>query len=152
MPNRTIERRKPPASKAQFIARILLLAILLFTILSAAFSQPTGVRYRVRAVAADSEASVVVRRPVYPVPELQLPRVFTPNGDGLHDEVVFEFPGYVNSTTDIYNELGLRVLRFCYGDRWDGKGCAMGRYMYLTEAVSTKGDTVLTAGSIHLIR
>lgn len=134
--------------KAIYIARILLLALALLLIVSAAFSQ----RYRVRAVKADTGATVRLPKVAKPIEKLNVPAVFSPNGDGFMDAITFGGPEYKWFLADIYNPLGIHILTFRNGQTWDGEGCSMGAYIYLIEAVTVEGDTLYAAGKTILTR
>lgn len=141
-------RRPQAPNKAIYIARIVLLAIAMMLILSAAFSQ----RYRVRAVKADTGATVKLPKTAKPIEQLAIPAVFSPNGDGFMDSIKFGGPDYKWFLVDIYNQLGVHILTFRNGQTWDGEGCGMGAYIYLIEAVTIEGDTLYTAGKTILTR
>lgn len=65
--------------------------------------------------------------------DLQIPNVFTPNGDGSND--YFFIPNvefYPNSNMVIYNRWGRKVYENgSYAGDWDGENCAAGVYYYV---------------------
>ncbi len=71
---------------------------------------------------------------VEPLPELVVPNIFTPNGDGLNDS--FHIKGL---TTDlwklqVYNRWGKQVYHSDgYSNDWDGWGLVEGVYFYMLE-------------------
>ena len=78
---------------------------------------------------------------------LEIPNVFTPNGDGIND--VFKFRNAHGKTiyTKIFDRWSNEVAAFENNIGWDGKGAAAGTYYYVIETV---GETY--KGSVVLIR
>jgi gliding motility-associated-like protein len=70
------------------------------------------------------------------------PNVFTPNGDGTNDQLVFngllDFPG---SPLTVYNRWGGKVYESSdYRNDWDGSGLSEGTYYYILNI--SNGETL----------
>ena len=89
--------------------------------------------------------------------ELNVPNVFTPNGDGINDHFqvttdgtrVFEFTVFTRTGTRIYHSNSPRIF-------WDGTNLAgaevpEGTYYYVIEETEVQ-DPETAAGFIHLFR
>jgi gliding motility-associated-like protein len=89
--------------------------------------------------------------------ELNVPNVFTPNGDGVNDHfevlcdgaTIYEFTIFTRTGNRVFHSLSPRLF-------WDGKNLAgydmpEGIYYYVIEETdSQEGET--SAGTIHLFR
>ncbi|NPA36815.1 MAG: T9SS type B sorting domain-containing protein [Chlorobi bacterium] len=90
--------------------------------------------------------------------DLQVPNVFTPNGDGINDEFRVAYRSLKKYRIDIYNRWGRRVYSSTQpGLGWDGtigKGqAAPGVYFYVIEAEGyLENEKYKLNGSITLIR
>lgn len=100
---------------------------------------------------------------VYPIPVVQDPNVFTPNGDGKNDLFFFETIYTVEFKLTIVNRWGNvmydRTLDYTvdYPQGWDGKTpngneAGDGTYFYNYEAIGINGDTVKGKGFVQLVR
>jgi gliding motility-associated-like protein len=93
---------------------------------------------------------------VYPPQNFYIPNAFTPNGDGINDEIyIYTQPGATVVSFQIFDRWGEKVHDGPYA--WDGtyKGepCSPGVYVYLaTVKVVDNTDAVKCKGSITLIR
>ncbi len=104
--------------------------------------QTTGI-YIVKMVVVTSDGCrdtiigdyVIVSSPVIP------PNVFTPNGDGLNDVLVFQdLWQYANSRLEIYNRWGLKLYDNAnYQNDWNGDNHPDGVYYYILHVADTKG-------------
>jgi gliding motility-associated-like protein len=92
----------------------------------------------------------------FPPPTVFIPNVFSPNGDGLNDELCVMGYRILTCVLNIYDKWGNKVFDtsspdFC----WDGKinGVeASGTYTYTLEAVLEEGKNVSERGSIQIMR
>jgi gliding motility-associated-like protein len=99
----------------------------------------------------EDDAEVVVLQPV------NVPNVFSPNGDGIHDRwVIPDIEQYPNCTLQIYNRLGVKVFEqkgYNSSNAWDGtsKGTPLpvGAYYYLLDYGESKPGV---NGVISIIR
>lgn len=95
---------------------------------------------------------------VFDKPELVLPNVFTPDGDGTND--MFFFPNIAISEFEavIVNRWGRTIFEFTdISQGWDGSDpsgseCPDGVYFYTYKAKATNGTDFEGQGNIHLIR
>lgn len=108
-------------------------------------------------VIADGGCPDTLIRPVsivFPEPveeQMEVPNVFTPNGDGVNDSFKVDGSGWPLFSIGIYNRWGTQVYRSSdINFEWDGKQngneCAEGTYMYIIE-----GNEVLK-GFMTLVR
>ncbi len=82
------------------------------------------------------------------VPEINIPNVFTPNGDGVND--FWEIPYFGNKfkSIEIYDRYGNRVFRSTDNNfRWDGGNLPAGQYFYVIQV-----DEIQYKGSVSLIK
>jgi gliding motility-associated-like protein len=94
---------------------------------------------------------------VYDGPEIYVPNVFTPNGDGLND-LFSAFPVGMKSVQyfSVYNRLGLLIFtsnnRF---QKWDGKfkGTKQptGTYVWVADGVDYRGQRIQRKGTVLLL-
>ena len=77
------------------------------------------------------------------VPDLQVPNVITPNGDGQNDVFKVSTVGTTTSKMEIYNRWGRKVYEQAgYANNWGGDNQPAGVYYYLlttTNGAQTKG-------------
>jgi gliding motility-associated-like protein len=84
--------------------------------------------------------------------------VFTPNGDGINDEVDFSFLNLVETRITIYDRWGLEVFHTDqYHTSWDGttrhgKECPDGVYFYCLASTGVVNKTYDLKGFIQLLR
>lgn len=87
-----------------------------------------------------------------------MPNVFTPNGDGLNDQLRPLVPGLAKlQQFSVYNRWGQRVFETTTpGKGWEGtdgsKPCAVGTYVWVIRYIDYKGDMQLYKGTVSLIR
>ncbi len=85
----------------------------------------------------------------------QIPNIFSPNGDGIHDKWVIAFlETYPGCTVEIYNRYGQRIYySLGYSEPWDGtvngKPVPVGTYYYI---VDPKNGRQKQAGYVDVIR
>lgn len=90
--------------------------------------------------------------------DLQIPNIFTPNGDGFND--FFYIPNvefYPNSSMVIYNRWGRKVYdNSSYLGDWDGEKCSDGVYYYVfTINYGEHGngvETIQQSGTVTILR
>lgn len=100
-------------------------------------------------------------------PIIYVPNIFTPNGDGINDNLIVHFQGVEGMTFLIYNRWGQKVYEGEYqylgsgstpgsGISWDGKlnGKIMDDavFVYYLKATLSNGDEIKRKGSITLIK
>ena len=88
---------------------------------------------------------------------LQVPNVFTPNGDGQNDEFRVAYKSITSFEAWVYNRWGRKV--FYWNDPqkgWDGningKKATPGPYFYVIKATGSDGLKYLKKGDINLLR
>ena len=91
------------------------------------------------------------------VPLLDVPNAFSPNGDGVNDEVHVKGYGFENFSWRIYNRWGTLVYQSTNSiDGWDGKykGVLQPQevYTYVLNVQYTNGTTFRKTGDITLLR
>lgn len=88
---------------------------------------------------------------------LQVPNVFTPNGDGKNDEFRVAYQSLASFQCWIFNRWGRKVFSWSEPQKgWDGtiggKKAAEGPYFYIIKAVGTDGQKFTRKGDINLLR
>jgi gliding motility-associated-like protein len=85
----------------------------------------------------------------------QIPNIFSPNGDGIHDRWVINFlETYPGCTVEVFNRYGQRIYYTVgYTNPWDGavngKPVPVGTYYYI---VDPKNGRQKQAGYVDIIR
>lgn len=87
---------------------------------------------------------------------LQVPNVFTPNGDGKNDEFRVAYKSLVEFHAWVYNRWGRLVYSWTDPAKgWDGKvngkNASPGAYFYIIQAKGADGVVYKTKGDINLI-
>ncbi len=92
-------------------------------------------------------------------PEVWIPSAFSPNGDGLNDDIGVEGYGFVRYDFRVFDRYGgLVFYSQDPGIRWDGRHigtgepCPEGAYIYRFEGELSNGKRVEMQGIINLIR
>jgi gliding motility-associated-like protein len=88
---------------------------------------------------------------------LFVPRVFTPNGDGIQDEFRVGYKSLASFECWVYNRWGKLVYHWNDPQRgWDGtingQKASSGPYFYVIQAVGTDKITYKKSGDINLLR
>lgn len=88
--------------------------------------------------------------------DLQVPNVFTPNGDGQNDEFRVAYKSLVEFECVIFNRWGRKIYQWSDPSKgWDGtingKDAAPGTYFYIINAKGTDGRKWKKSGDINLI-
>ena len=98
--------------------------------------------------ASDQVSVRVLKKP-------EIPNIFSPNGDGIHDKWVVSFlESYPGCTVEIFNRYGQRVYySIGYSNPWDGtingKVAPVGTYYYI---VDPKNGRQKLAGYVDIVR
>ena len=96
--------------------------------------------------------------PAAPQDQLQVPNVFTPNGDQLNDEFVVQHEGYTNLELRIYNRWGELLQHSVPGQpRWNGRDfagmpCAAGTYFWVLTGTGPNDQPHQSKGTLTLLR
>jgi gliding motility-associated-like protein len=87
---------------------------------------------------------------------LEVPNVFTPNGDGFNDYFQVDAESLKTFQGEIRNRWGERLFRWekweKYEDGWNGDNAPTGIYYYIIKAVGLDDVTYEFEGFLHLIR
>ena len=89
---------------------------------------------------------------------IDVPNVFTPNGDGVNDFFVVDNHGMATLNMLIFNRWGAKVYEWNTSQTaWDGTGLngedvADGVYYYILTAVGEDGEPYEERGAVTLIR
>jgi gliding motility-associated-like protein len=84
---------------------------------------------------------------------LNIPNVFSPNGDGINDKFEFEIAGYKTLSGIILNRWGKVIYQWeGFESYWDGGESPAGVYFYIVNAVDFNEKSEEQKGTITLIR
>lgn len=120
--------------------------------------------YRARLVAASSACEMIDSLSITVLESsLEVPNVFTPNGDGINDEFRVVYKSLSSYSCLVFNRWGRKVFSSSDPGRgWDGringKMAAPGAYYYIVQATGTDFDsdgnpiTYKLSGDINLLR
>jgi gliding motility-associated-like protein len=96
---------------------------------------------------------------IYDCPELIVPNVFTPGGDGVNDEFFFPNVAIVEFECTVFDRWGKEIFKYTdISQKWNGdnqkndKPCSDGVYFYVYKAKSSNGTEFEGQGNVHLIR
>jgi len=89
--------------------------------------------------------------------DLQVPYVFTPNGDGMNDEFRIAYKSIISFQCWVFNRWGQKVYSWTDPSKgWDGTfngvPATAGAYFYIIEAKGTEGENLNKKGNINLLR
>jgi len=89
--------------------------------------------------------------------EIQVPYVFTPNGDGINDEFRVAYKSILSFKCWVFNRWGRKVYFWTDPQKgWDGtingKAATPGAYFYFIEYVDSEGKKRSVKGNINLLR
>jgi gliding motility-associated-like protein len=89
--------------------------------------------------------------------DLQVPYVFTPNGDGMNDEFRVAYKSLVSFKCWVFNRWGQKVYSWTDPSKgWDGtfngQPATPGAYYYIIEATGADGENLNKKGNINLLR
>lgn len=89
---------------------------------------------------------------------IEIPNVFTPNGDGANDAFHIKITGVKSAEGSIYNRWGQILYNWdALNVSWDGKGsngeiCPDATYYYLIKVIDKKGKEHIAPGYVLIIR
>ena len=84
---------------------------------------------------------------------VKIPNVFSPNGDGLNDEIIPEYIHITATDFKIFNRWGKLVFETSDTNQaWDGKDVPTGTYFYILQCKGNAGEQFVQNGTITLIR
>lgn len=89
---------------------------------------------------------------------LNIPNVFTPNGDGVNDLFTIQSEAIENMTCVVFNRWGVKVAEFKQpGQGWDGRtisgqDAAEGVYYYILSGMRVNGEAIHEKGFLQLLR
>ncbi len=89
--------------------------------------------------------------------KIQVPNVFTPNGDNFNDLFIADYTSIINFEAFIYNRWGQQLYSWINpNEGWDGKyngfDCPEGVYFYTINAKGIEGKIYNLNGSFQLLR
>ncbi len=90
-------------------------------------------------------------------PDLRISNLFSPNGDGQHDQFCVKHKSLVKYSCHIYNRWGRLVFSanrpdVCWDGTIGGKPADIGAYYYVIEAEGADGHRYKRGGDINLVR
>jgi gliding motility-associated-like protein len=91
----------------------------------------------------------------YKEPETIIPNVFTPNGDGFNEELIFQLPATETYDLKIFNRWGNLIFESSDPTvNWKGEDFPEGNYMYILIYKKLCGlqETITEKGTITLLR
>ena len=89
---------------------------------------------------------------------LEVPNVFTPNGDGTNDVFMVKSEGIATFSCSIYDRWGIKMTELnTAGSGWDGRSTSGepatdGTYFYMIKAQGLDGKAYDEKGYLQLIR
>ena len=88
---------------------------------------------------------------------IEVPNVFTPNGDGLNDRLQIGTTGYLNGKMSIYNRWGVQVFSqegtsFEWDGRINGADGNAGIYYLVVSMFDEMDNGIIEKGFVHLLR
>lgn len=126
---------------------------------SSSYQNQTFLRYRIEYVSPALNAGAMFSNLVTAEksPKLLIPTAFSPNGDGLNDELKMLRVAYPSVTWFVYNKWGQLIFQSnSASDGWDGtingQNAPEGVYLVAVEAKSENGEIVQEQTSVVLIR
>ncbi len=87
------------------------------------------------------------------IPEIRIPNVISPNGDGINDKFVIENGKYYNIKLIIFNRWGNQIFESNdYQNNWPASDIADGVYFYILTSTNTKQEVKEYKGSVSVVR
>lgn len=114
--------------------------------------------YKVKITASNTNCSYSDSIPIdISESQLQIPNVFTPNGDGLNDEFRVAYKSIIEFKAWVFNRWGRKVYYWTDPTKgWNGniggKEATPGPYFYIVKAVGSDGKKYTRKGDINLLR
>lgn len=119
-------------------------------------SHPTAARPIAQAVQQDPVVQNLPENAVdwTPPVKLEIPNVFTPNGDGINDKFVIDgLENCIQRQLVVRNRAGQMVYRNnTYENNWDGGDCPDGMYKYQFTYKGINGIEQTMSGIVYIIR
>lgn len=120
-------------------------------------TQTTAYVVTVTATNGCSQSDTVLIRVIQPCGDVFFPTIFSPNDDGLHDNLCVLGPCIASAKFSIYNRLGELVYSsISLTDCWDGtfrnRPALPGVYAFQVEATLTDGTIVEKKGNVTLVK
>ena len=86
-------------------------------------------------------------------PFIEIPNVFSPNGDGLNEFFSIKYKGYKNLNMIIFNRWGNKLFETSNpGAGWDGTGASEGTYYYIVTGTGSDNKNFEAKGYLTLVR
>lgn len=105
------------------------------------------------AIAGSCIDSARVTIVVEPALFIEVPNVFTPNGDRVNDVFFIRSAGVKELSFTIFNRWGKKMHEASGANAsWDGTGATDGTYFYIMHAEGNDGQTVDKQGTVNLFR
>ena len=86
-------------------------------------------------------------------PFIEIPNVFSPNGDGTNEFFSIKYKGYKNLNMIIFNRWGNKLFETSNpGAGWDGTGASEGTYYYIVTGTGSDNKNFEAKGYLTLVR
>ncbi len=87
------------------------------------------------------------------IPDIRIPNVISPNGDGINDKFVIENGKYYNLKLSIFNRWGNQIFQSNdYQNNWPASDVADGVYFYILTSTNPKQEVKEYKGSVSVVR
>lgn len=85
--------------------------------------------------------------------DIVIPNVFTPNGDGYNDFLVFKNLEFIDNNLQVFNRWGTKIYeKENYKNEWDGDGVSDGTYYFILEIKNYDDSIEVHKGTITILR
>lgn len=85
--------------------------------------------------------------------DIIIPNIFTPNGDGHNDFLVFKNLEYFENNLQVFNRWGTKIYeKENYKNEWNGDGVSDGTYYFILEIKKHDDSIELHKGTITILR
>jgi len=86
-------------------------------------------------------------------PEIRIPNVISPNGDGINDKFVIENGKFYSMKLNIFNRWGNQIFESNdYQNNWPASDIADGVYFYILTSTNPKQEVKEYKGSVSVVR